>query len=338
MPIQEILVRRIIAEQLIEVGNREGAKATLKRLLELSPGDARGLSLLNFVSPESSQNKATTEKYQPYRNPKKRDHSKKVVKQRLSRPEKKTKKRAAKSTSETWFPATVDLPISEPALQLQQATVTVSSQPAATLLLDGKSLGRTPVSNQKVKPGSHVVTASAVGYLSKTKTFSASANGHVELRFDLTPVPRVPQPKQLPKRAVETQVSETPHIPKSNYYVIAHRNTNLRSLSVSSLRNIFLGTKRYWSSGRRIVPLLRPIGVSAGRRLFRRVVKMDTTAFEQYWDRLELAGEAISPKSISGAARLARVISKRSGSISIISARELDKVKGYNVLLIPISL
>ena len=335
----EVLVRLEIAEQLISSGNSQGAKLALTRVLLLSPGHSRGTVLMESLNkpPQVPDLQATLA-------PVAAENTEKGVSRKTSKTRTDSQRRARSKRYGASKPSQESPPTAKEKVAPETpptpilSSLSIATRPSASILVNGQSLGTTPVVERQITPGTHVISLAAKGYVSMTKTISVVSNQHIDLAIDLVPVPK---PKPETPKALPTPVSVSPEpartVPKAGYYLIAHPGSKARSLSVPQLRNIFLGSKRYWSSGKRIVPLLRPGTTSAGRRFFDRVVKMNTTSFHQHWDRLELAGEAIAPKTVVGAARLARIVSKRSGAVSFISAGELDKVENHNLLIIPAS-
>lgn len=70
------------------------------------------------------------------------------------------------------------------------AQLTIEADPAASVELDGKPLGTTPV-DAHVTPGSHTVTLSRSGYLTRTTTVVATAGEHKRVSLTLEGEPGI---------------------------------------------------------------------------------------------------------------------------------------------------
>jgi tRNA A-37 threonylcarbamoyl transferase component Bud32 len=73
---------------------------------------------------------------------------------------------------------------------VRYARLTVSSEPRATVYLDGVSLGRTPILNHQLRTGVHQLRVEQTGYRAQSEKLDVKGTAPIARRYKLRPLPR----------------------------------------------------------------------------------------------------------------------------------------------------
>ncbi len=125
---------------------------------------------------------------------------------------------------------------------------------------------------------------------------------------------------------------------KHRIYMVAHPKTDIETISVATVRNIYLGMKAYWERNTRIIPIIRPNKVRAGNLFFKWVLRMVPSRYRHHWQSLELSGRGIAPESIADPARVGILVSARVGAIAFVLDTELPMIEKYQLVIVPLEL
>jgi hypothetical protein len=113
--------------------------------------------------------------------------------------------------------------------------------------------------------------------------------------------------------------------------VIVNPRNSTDSISLATLRNIFLGTQQFWKDGTQVVPIVRAPSARERDVLLRRILRMSDTQYQQYWRKKRLAG-AREPIVVVSNGMQMQTISLESGGIALVGTSDLrDGVKVLKV-------
>ncbi|HEX3107633.1 MAG TPA: hypothetical protein VHU41_00975 [Thermoanaerobaculia bacterium] len=105
---------------------------------------------------------------------------------------------------------------------------------------------------------------------------------------------------------------------------ITSKNQTTTSLSTAELRNIYLGRTTRWKNGRRILVIVRPPAMPAGREFLDRVVRMSEIDFSQDWLGAVFRGEAAAaPRVIGSTDAVRKAIAENTDAIAFVLSSEL---------------
>lgn len=107
--------------------------------------------------------------------------------------------------------------------------------------------------------------------------------------------------------------------------IVVNRSNSVDDLSSSELRQIFLGTRTHWSSGRRITLVMREPGDPERETILRSVCGMTEEQFTTHFVRGLYRGDIlVSPKILSSAGGVRRFIFNVPGAIGYLRLSEVD--------------
>jgi ABC-type phosphate transport system substrate-binding protein len=116
--------------------------------------------------------------------------------------------------------------------------------------------------------------------------------------------------------------------------VVVNKGNSTGSLSKDAVRNIYLGSQKFWSGQKRITPFNRPASKPAGEAFFGKVLGMSPSRYRLHWKKLELGGKGVEPKTVGDAAKLLGKVGSKSGAIGYVTRGELDAKKDANVKVV----
>jgi len=109
------------------------------------------------------------------------------------------------------------------------------------------------------------------------------------------------------------------------YAVIVHPETQVSSISLGTLRRIYLGDQQFWPEGRRVVIFIQPVGSSTREVVLRELYGMNERQYAQYWIARIFRDEATSgPRIVSSVTLMKQLTASVPGAIAVIPASEVD--------------
>jgi phosphate transport system substrate-binding protein len=118
------------------------------------------------------------------------------------------------------------------------------------------------------------------------------------------------------------------------YAVIANPLVPSAGVSLDELREMFLGTRRSWGNGQRVVVLVQTPGSRTRAFLLREVYHMDEAAFKRYWiartfrsepgNAFAGGGGGGGPTLVSSDAMARRLTASIPGAVAVVAASEVD--------------
>lgn len=118
--------------------------------------------------------------------------------------------------------------------------------------------------------------------------------------------------------------------------VIVNPQNSIESISLATLRNIFLGTQVFWKDGTQVFPIVRAPSARERDVLLRRVLHMTDAQFQQYWRKRRLARKpGREPVAVVSNGMQAEMVLRDSGAIALIPVSDIHpgvkvlKVSGH---------
>jgi ABC-type phosphate transport system substrate-binding protein len=107
--------------------------------------------------------------------------------------------------------------------------------------------------------------------------------------------------------------------------VIVNLRNSTQSISLTELRNIFLGTQQFWKDGTQIVPMVRAPSARERDVLLRRVVHMSDLQFQQYWRKRRVAHKpGREPIAVVSNGMQMQTVALESGAIALVGTSDLN--------------
>tara|TARA_Y100000296_G_C5174238_1_gene259093 strand:- start:2330 stop:2749 length:420 start_codon:yes stop_codon:yes gene_type:complete len=104
-----------------------------------------------------------------------------------------------------------------------------------------------------------------------------------------------------------------------DYLVLSNDTKRDEVIDRETVKNIFLGNKLYWKSGKRIMPVHLSVEDSSFQVFLEEVIDMDSTQFTSYWRRKLFSGRAYPPKQFEKDDMIIEFIRKNNAGIGVIS-------------------
>jgi ABC-type phosphate transport system substrate-binding protein len=107
--------------------------------------------------------------------------------------------------------------------------------------------------------------------------------------------------------------------------IIVNRSNSLDSLSFSELREVFLGSRNYWSNGRRITLVMREPGEPERKTILSDVCGMNEIQFKTHFLRGLYTGEIlVSPKTLATPTGVREFVFNVPGAIGYVRMGDVD--------------
>jgi hypothetical protein len=105
--------------------------------------------------------------------------------------------------------------------------------------------------------------------------------------------------------------------------VVVSAGAGSGSVSREVIRNIYFGKTTFWPNNTPVKAYGRPAGSAAGRRFYRSILGMSSSAFQAHWNELQLSGGGIAPSIVSSADSVLARVAGSSGAIGYVLESEL---------------
>lgn len=105
--------------------------------------------------------------------------------------------------------------------------------------------------------------------------------------------------------------------------VVVSSRAGAGSLSREEIRNIYTGKTTFWPNNTPVRAYNRPAGSQAGRKFFRSLLGMSSSAFREHWNELQLSGGGIAPATVTSAESILARVAGASGAIGYVLESEL---------------
>jgi ABC-type phosphate transport system substrate-binding protein len=104
-----------------------------------------------------------------------------------------------------------------------------------------------------------------------------------------------------------------------------HVSRGSMGLSVTDLKNIYLGRKKSWSDGTVIQPYMRPPRAGAGFTFHRDILKMTPARYRYHWQGLQLSGQGSQPRTLTLPTEVIRSVAASPGAIGYVTESEAQR-------------
>lgn len=114
--------------------------------------------------------------------------------------------------------------------------------------------------------------------------------------------------------------------------VIGNRSVPVSELSADEIQNIYLGKKKNWDNGLKVMPAVMGEGELTDRFL-KDYVKKNSNTFNTYWKKQVFTGGGKPPVSFEKEKELVEFVSTTKGAVGYVSAQSVSE----NVKIILVS-
>jgi hypothetical protein len=106
--------------------------------------------------------------------------------------------------------------------------------------------------------------------------------------------------------------------------VIVNPGNPIQSVSLSELRNIYLGTQAFWKDGTPVVAIVRAPGARERDVLLRRILRMSEAQYQQYWRKNRLSHKGgREPLAVSSNGMEEQLVLRENGAIALAPVSDL---------------
>lgn len=106
---------------------------------------------------------------------------------------------------------------------------------------------------------------------------------------------------------------------------LLHRDNPAKVIMRADLAAMLLGQRRIWSHGPGVIALRRATGTKTRTHVNDKVLRMSASSYRQYWQRRELAGKGIAPRTASPG-QILRVVTGEPGAVGCITGAEATRL------------
>lgn len=107
--------------------------------------------------------------------------------------------------------------------------------------------------------------------------------------------------------------------------IVVNRTNPVDDLTFTELRHIFLGSRSYWSNGRRITLVMREPGDSERKTVLRDICTMNEDQFKNHFLHGLYTGEIlVSPKILSSPVGMRKFVFNVPGAIGYLRVGDID--------------
>lgn len=113
----------------------------------------------------------------------------------------------------------------------------------------------------------------------------------------------------------------------ADIYIIAHKQNPIKQLSLSQLKELYLGNRQFIGEIR-ILPLDQDIQESTRNKFYSQVIEIEQSQLISHWSKLIFTGKGQAPKSLLSDNSIIEFVSANPNTIGYINSQTMnDKVK-----------
>ena len=114
--------------------------------------------------------------------------------------------------------------------------------------------------------------------------------------------------------------------PEDDIAIVAHPGVPVQNLSMSEIRQIFMGDRQYWNTNLRITLLVRAPVARERDVVLKTIYQMTEAQFRQYWiGKVFRAENTSGPKIVYSSETASELVLNIPGSITFLSASQVPK-------------
>ena len=128
-----------------------------------------------------------------------------------------------------------------------------------------------------------------------------------------------------PTARAGTPSPDEPNAPQDNLAIVVNITNPVENLSLSELRQVFLGERSHWPNGRRITLVMMEPGQFERKALIREVCQMNEKDFSRHFLHGVFTGEVfVSPKTLASPVGVRKFVFNVPGAIGYVRASDVD--------------
>lgn len=128
-----------------------------------------------------------------------------------------------------------------------------------------------------------------------------------------------------PAARAGTPSPDEPNAPQDNLAIVVNTTNPVENLSLSELRQVFLGERSHWPNGRRITLVMMEPGQFERKALLREVCQMNEKDFSRHFLHGVFTGEVfVSPKTLASPVGVRKFVFNVPGAIGYVRASDVD--------------
>lgn len=114
--------------------------------------------------------------------------------------------------------------------------------------------------------------------------------------------------------------------PEDDIAIVVHPGVPVQNLTISEMRQIFMGDRQYWNPNLRITLLVRAPVARERDVVLKTIYQMSEAQFRQYWiGKVFRAENTSGPKIVYSSETVSELILNIPGSISFMAASQVPK-------------
>lgn len=114
----------------------------------------------------------------------------------------------------------------------------------------------------------------------------------------------------------------SPGFTSEDIVALVHADNPVERIKRADLAAMYLGQRKTWAHGPKVRVLRRALGSAPRDRVNRQVLEMSSATYRRHWQRKELAGRGIAPRSVGSAAQLLRMVRTERDAVGCLTGAE----------------
>ncbi len=119
-------------------------------------------------------------------------------------------------------------------------------------------------------------------------------------------------------------LSSISHMAYAEVVVIVHPSNPLTEMSIDEVKKIYLGKKKSFPSGEKIIPGDQPTGTQSRKLFSDKIIGKSERKLKSYWSRLIFTGKGMPPKVIGVDREIKEWVAKQPQAVGYIMRSEAD--------------
>jgi hypothetical protein len=137
----------------------------------------------------------------------------------------------------------------------------------------------------------------------------------------VAPVTQAPA-APVTQAAPATQALAAAAFEPTDVVALVHADNPVKTIKRADLAAMYLGQRKAWAHGPSVRVLRRTPGGAVRALVDERLLDMSSASYRRHWQRKELAGKGIAPRTIGSAAQLLRAVRSDPRAVGCLSGAE----------------
>jgi hypothetical protein len=108
--------------------------------------------------------------------------------------------------------------------------------------------------------------------------------------------------------------------------VIVNKASPVNDLSMSELRNLFLGERQTWPAGGKVVPYVLPPDSAEHQGFAKIVLGMTGDELARFWIDRRIRGNGVEPKVVPSVLMINRIVGQTVGAVSYVRGAQVTEM------------